>query len=208
MAWLFLSSRIVWRKVQNLVQLEEETRNIGKADYVSQFEIDSNDEIGNLRRAFIAAQTERDRYFDQSLNLLAIARFDGYFKRLNPAWSKELGFSPEELMSRPFIDFVAPGSRIQAAAELDKLIAYCEDSFEIQMACKDGSLRWVLWNITALPEVQEFYISGQDITERKNTERSAEGAKSSGGCQPGQERVSGKHEPRDPHAHEWRAGHG
>ena len=73
-------------------------------------------------------------------------------------------------MSRPFIDFVAPGSRIQAAAELDKLIAYCEDSFEIEMASKDGSLRWVLWNITALPEVQEFYISGQDITERKNTE--------------------------------------
>ncbi|SEK88467.1 response regulator [Nitrosovibrio tenuis] len=169
-AWLVLSSRIVWRKVQNLVQLEEETRNIGKADYVSQFKIDSNDEIGNLSRAFIAAQAERDRYFDQSLNLLAIANFDGHFKRLNPAWSKEFGFSPEELLSRPFIDFVAPGSRTQAAAELDKLMAYCEDSFEIQMASKDGSLRWVLWNITALPEVQEFYISGQDITQRKNAE--------------------------------------
>ena len=169
-AWLVLSSRVVWRKVQNLVQLEEETRNIGTATYASQFEIHSNDEIGNLSRAFIAAQAERDRYFDQSLNLLAIATFDGHFKRLNPAWPKEFGFSLEELLSRPFIDFVAPGSSTQAAAELDKLMACREDSFEIQMACKDGSLRWVLWNITALPEVQELYISGQDITERKNTE--------------------------------------
>jgi PAS domain S-box-containing protein len=160
----------VWRKVQNLVQLEEETRNIGTATYASQFEIHSNDEIGKLSRAFIAAQAERDRYFDQSLNLLAIATFDGHFKRLNPAWPKEFGFSLEELLSRPFIDFVAPGSSKQAAAELDKLMACREDSFEIQMACKDGSLRWVLWNITALPEVQELYISGQDITERKNTE--------------------------------------
>jgi PAS domain S-box-containing protein len=169
-AWLILSSRVVWRKVQNLMQLEEETRNIGTARDVSQFEISSNDEIGNLSRAFIAAQTERDRYFDQSLNLLAIARFDGQFKRLNPAWSREFGFSPEELSSRSFIDFIAPRSRTKAEAELDKLVACRGDSFEIQMACKDGALRWVLWNITALAEAREFYISGQDITERKNTE--------------------------------------
>lgn len=52
--WLVLSPHLVWRKVQELVQLEEETRNIGKTDYVSQFKINSNDEIGNLSRAFIA----------------------------------------------------------------------------------------------------------------------------------------------------------
>ena len=74
MAWLALSYRIVRRKVQSLVQLEDETRNIGDVDQVSQFHIDSNDEIGNLSRAFTAAQAERDRYFNQSLNFLAISR--------------------------------------------------------------------------------------------------------------------------------------
>ena len=87
-----------------------------------QFEIDSNDEIGNLSRAFTAAQTERDRYFNQSLNFLAISGFDGYFKRLNPAWAKVSGFPPEELLSRPFIDFVFSSSRADATAELDKLM--------------------------------------------------------------------------------------
>ena len=43
--WLVLSPHLVWRKVQELVQLEEETRNIGKTDYVSQFKINSNNEI-------------------------------------------------------------------------------------------------------------------------------------------------------------------
>ena len=38
------------------------------------------------------------------------------------------------------------------------------------MCCKDGSTRWVLWNITANKDVEEFYFSGQDITARKNME--------------------------------------
>jgi two-component system, sensor histidine kinase and response regulator len=169
-AWLVLSSRIVWRKVQNLVQLEEETRNIGKADYVSQFEITSNDEIGNLSRAFIAAQTERDRYFDQSLTFLAIAGFDGYFKRLNLAWETAFGFSQAEMQSRPFLNIIHPGNQLDITAELDKLVRTSPTIYETQMLCNDGSFRWVLWNITATQDIQEFYISGQDITERKNTE--------------------------------------
>ena len=144
--------------------------NIGNVDYVSQFEIDSNDEIGNVSRAFTAAQAERDRYFDQSADLLAISGFDGYFKRLNPAWVKVLGFPPEELLSRPFISLISPGSRADAAAELDKLMIGIPVSLESQMSCKDGSFRWILWNITARPDIQEFYFSGQDITARKNTE--------------------------------------
>ncbi|MBA2660579.1 MAG: response regulator [Nitrosospira sp.] len=169
-AWLVLSAHIVWRKVQNLVQIEDETRNIGNEGYVSQFEIDSSDEIGSLYRAFTAAQAERDRYFNQSPNFLAISGFDGYFKRLNPAWGKIFGFPPEELLSRPFMDFISGGSRADTVAELEKLRAGFPISFERQMGYKDGSFRWISWNITSIPEVQEFYFSGQDITPRKNIE--------------------------------------
>lgn len=169
-AWLALSYRIVRQKVQNLVRLEDETRNVGEMDHVSRFEIDSSDEIGSLSRAFITAQAERDRYFDQSLNFLAISGSDGHFKRLNPAWKKVLGFSPEELLSRPFMEFVSPDSRESTTRELDKLITGIPVSFESQMSCKDGSCRWVSWNITTTPDTQEFYFSGQDITARKSIE--------------------------------------
>ncbi|MBA4143265.1 MAG: response regulator [Nitrosospira sp.] len=169
-AWLVLSSRIVWRKVQNLVQLEDETRNIGNADYVSQFQIDANDEIASLSRAFTATQVERDRYFDQSPNFLAISGPDGCFKRLNPAWERIFGFPHEELLSRPFTDFISASSRADTVARLETLTTDISVSFESQIGCKDSSFRWVLWNITALPEVQEFYFSGQDITARKNIE--------------------------------------
>jgi PAS domain S-box-containing protein len=168
--WLALSSRIVRQKVLSLVQLEHETRNVGKPGHISSFDINSSDEIGNLARAFNTAQMERDRYFSQTRNMLAIASFDGYFKRLNPAWESTLGFSQEELLSRPFIDLVSIGSRAEAIAELDKLPSGTPISFESQMLCKSGSFRWILWNIAATPDVQEFYFSGQDITARRQIE--------------------------------------
>jgi PAS domain S-box-containing protein len=168
--WLFLSSRVVRQKVRNLVQLEHETRNVGKPGHISSFDINSSDEVGNLARAFNTAQMERDRYFNQTRNMLAIAGFDGHFKRLNPAWESTLGFSREELLSRPFIDLVSMGSRSEALAELEKLPSGMPISFESQMLCKSGSFRWVLWNIAATPDVQEFYFSGQDITARRQIE--------------------------------------
>ena len=49
-----------------------------------------------------------DRFFANSIDMLCFLDFNGYFKRLNPAWEQTLGFTREELMSRPFIEFVHP----------------------------------------------------------------------------------------------------
>ena len=144
MGWLIFSYWVVRRKVQNLVRLENETRNIGKAGSKPRFRTDSADEIGSLSRAFILTQKERDRYFDQSLNFLAISDFSGRFKRVNAAWAAILGYPSGELLGRAFIDFVTSVSRRHVAAELDKLSGGEPVSFECQMCCKDNSLRWVM----------------------------------------------------------------
>ena len=69
---------------------------------------------GIVRRDFQKRQQseqERDRFFNLSLDMLCIAGFDGFFKRLNPAWQMGLGWSLDELMSKPWLDFVHPGDR-------------------------------------------------------------------------------------------------
>src|SRR5256712_1512297 len=69
----------------------------------------------------LEAETKRNRFFLLSIDLLAIAGFDGYFKQLNPTWEKTLGYSEEELKARLFLELLHPLDRATTASEIEKL---------------------------------------------------------------------------------------
>src|SRR5262245_4136223 len=118
------------------------------------------------------AEEELNRFFTLSLDMLCVAGFDGYFKRVNPAWEKTLGYSEEELIGRPYMDFVHPDDREATLAEARKqseqglAVIY----FENRYRHKDGTLRWLLWTSTPFPQQQVVYAAARDITERKAAE--------------------------------------
>ena len=107
-------------------------------------------------------------FIDLSLNLLCIAGTDGYFKHVNPAWETTFGFSRDELLSRPYIEFVHPDDRAATAAEAAKIASGSQTlSFENRYRCKDGSYRWLLWSAVVRAERGLIYAIAADITERK-----------------------------------------
>ena len=110
-------------------------------------------------------------FFTLSIDMLCIAGYDGYFKWLNPAWERVLGYSLRELTSSPFLEFVHPRDRAATTAEFQCLTTgHSTISIENRYRAKNGTYRWILWNATPFPEQQVIYAVARDVTERKHAE--------------------------------------
>jgi PAS domain S-box-containing protein len=116
-------------------------------------------------------EAERDRLFSTSLDMMGVARFDGYFKDVNPAFETVLGFPAAELLERPFLDFVHPDDRAATLAEMEKLSTGALSlNFQNRYLCSNGAYKWLDWK--AVPVVEEglIYAVARDMTERKQIE--------------------------------------
>ena len=121
------------------------------------------------------AEEELESFFRLSLDMLAVADFDGYFKRLNPVWERVLGWSREQLLARPYLDFVHPEDREATLAEASGLSRGLETlSFTNRYCCADGSYRWLLWNSSPDPERRRIYAAARDVTEKRLAEEEIE----------------------------------
>lgn len=116
------------------------------------------------------AKIERDRFFTMSLDMLIIAGFDGYFKRLNPAFLEALGYTESELKARPSLEFVHPEDRAAILAARDKLFTGNMVGLENRYRSKDGSWRWLEWKSVGAVEEGVVYAAARDVTERKKAE--------------------------------------
>ena len=118
-----------------------------------------------------ASKEEFDRFFALMPDLAAVASTDGFFKRLNPAWEKTLGFSIAELLSQPFESFVLPDDVTATRQEiLVQLAGRSTVGFVNRYRTKAGGYRWLEWMATPVVGGSSLYATGRDITERKQAE--------------------------------------
>jgi PAS domain S-box-containing protein/putative nucleotidyltransferase with HDIG domain len=136
--------------------------------------------VGGLLGRFVdhTRELERwvERHFELSLDLFCTADFNGYFEQVNPAWEAALGYTSEELRSRPFVEFVHPDDRERTEAETAKLAETTEDSISFRNRYRraDGVYRWLEWNATSVAKEGRIYATARDITPQQQAERALE----------------------------------
>src|ERR1019366_455239 len=111
------------------------------------------------------------QFFEMSLDNVCVAGLDGYFRRINPSWTKTLGWTAEELMSRPSIEFVHPDDRKATMAGRERLQGGSTlDNLTNRYLCKDGTYRWFEWRSVAHVDRGLVYAAARDITDQKRAE--------------------------------------
>jgi PAS domain S-box-containing protein len=130
------------------------------------------DLIGRFATALRALEAESARHFDLSLDMICVAGFDGYFKRVNPAFERILGYTEADLLGRPFLDFVHPDDRKSTEEEA---AAIAEGTGTVQFRNryfdKEGEVHWIEWASQPLPEEEMIYAVARDVTDRKLLEQ-------------------------------------
>ena len=161
---------------QNLVSylpiLQDNHELLGVVDAYSLIQSRNRETFNDdLSLANAHSQEELARFFNLS-SVQCVAGLDGYFKRVNPAFCQTLGFTADELLAEPYINFVHPEDRSTTIAEVENLAAgKTTVSFENRYRTKDGEYRWLLWTAKAYLEERLIYATAQEISDRKHSEQ-------------------------------------
>ncbi|MCB9397819.1 MAG: PAS domain S-box protein [Acidobacteria bacterium] len=138
------------------------------------------DEAGHIYRLFGTMQDithqrelelrmrEYKKLFDLSGEPVCIAGFNGRFLDINPAWQRVLGWSEEELLNRPFLDFIHPEDVERTLQTYDGLLKYGGEvsGFVNRYRTDQGQYRWLSWSAYSDVNEKRIYCVTHDITEK------------------------------------------
>lgn len=110
--------------------------------------------------------SEIDNFFYLCPDLLCEADMSGYFRRVSRSFTTELGYTEEELLSRPFMDFIHPDDKaatetvMQQLTEQNQKVAF----FHNRYRCKDGGYVTLSWNALPSSDNRTIYATARNVT--------------------------------------------
>jgi PAS domain S-box-containing protein len=114
------------------------------------------------------------RHFELIEDLVATCGLDGYFKQLNGAWERSLGWTPEQLLPKPFIEVVHEPDRPAVEAEVARQAQGATTSeFKFRIITADGRVVWTEWSASPDPDGLHFHCVGRVIQRRVEMEEIA-----------------------------------
>ncbi len=136
-------------------------------DLHPRFVVVNASDITELKRA----ETDRQRIFELSLDMLSINTMEGQFVETNPAWSRTLGWSATELRKIKWLDLVISDD-LTSSTDVSHRLSRGESvvGFENRCQCKDGNIKWLSWSSHPDPERKRIFSTVRDVTIRKRME--------------------------------------
>ena len=124
----------------------------------------------------VSAEERFQSFFKLMSDIFCIADVRGHFLLINPAATKILGYSEEELLSRPYMDFVHPEDREKTNQVVEEQLEKGETviSFLNRYICKDGSFKWLEWRSYPMAALGLTYASARDVTKQIEVETALE----------------------------------
>ncbi|MEX2483426.1 MAG: histidine kinase dimerization/phosphoacceptor domain -containing protein [Brumimicrobium sp.] len=136
--------------------------------------LNNKDEIIGLKGVvqditeYFTGSRELNHFFNVSVDLQCIANKKGYFVKVSPSWTKVLGYSEEELLSRPYLDFVHPEDKNKTAVEAEfSLRDHLTLNFENRYITKSGETVVLSWNSTTDEVTNLIYCTVRDVTKER-----------------------------------------
>ncbi|CAM2156840.1 two-component system, cell cycle sensor histidine kinase and response regulator CckA [Pararobbsia alpina] len=133
-----------------------------------------------LEQRIAEALAERDRLWETSEDLLAIADFDGHLIRVSPSWIRTLGHEDKVLLNTHYLVFSHPEDVALVTSKLEELRERGQPvRFEGRMQVTDGTWRWIAWTLSVDQDRTRLHGVGRDVTadrEARDALRHAEEA--------------------------------
>lgn len=118
---------------------------------------------------------ERDRLWNLSQDMLARAGYDGMISAASPAWTRVLGWSEGELLSRGYVNFMHPDDEPHTSAAIAQMAATRRPTrFENRIATRTGGWKHIEWTVAPEADGLNFVAVGRDLTEAKEREADLE----------------------------------
>ena len=120
------------------------------------------------------SEEKSKRFFELSSDLVCEYNFkNNNFTKINPAFSKVLGYKEKEILNKSIFDFLHPDDFEKTKMIINKKIekGYPIISFINRYRCKNDTYRWFEWSAKPLIKEGVTYAIARDITERKKQEQ-------------------------------------
>jgi PAS domain S-box-containing protein len=115
--------------------------------------------------------TNFEYFVKDSLDLICIADSIGYFKMVNNAFIEVLGYTKEELLSKPFLEFIHPDDVEATLTVFQSLSESCRiTDFENRYIKKNGEAVILQWKANLNITNNFVYSIARDITDIRKTQ--------------------------------------